>query len=109
MPHIRLRGLSSGRVPDLNVSLIKELSKAVGSPVDHFTFEHVQTNYFVDGKPVEGEPFVEVLWFARDQQTQDACAKMITSTIKTLIPDKDITIIFIELTKTGYYENGEHF
>lgn len=109
MPHIRLRGLSSEQITNLNVPLIKELSAITESPENHFTFEHVQTNFFVEGKLSKGEPFIEVLWFARDQQVQDACAKVITNKIKMLTPDKDVTVIFIELSKISYYENGEHF
>lgn len=109
MPHIRLRGLNSEQISNLNTQLVKELSKITESPEDHFTVEHIQTNFFNDGKVSKGWPFVEVLWFARDQKIQDECAKAITNRIKGIVPDKDVTVIFVELSKTGYYENGEHF
>jgi hypothetical protein len=109
MPHIRLRGLNSDHVSKLNPALVKELSQIVGSPEDHFTFEHVKTDFYAQGKLVSGTPFVEVHWFPRDKNIQDACAKAITDKIKNLDPDLDVTVVFLELTPTRYYENGKHF
>lgn len=109
MPHIRLRGLSTENVIQLNVPLVKELSQIIGTPEEHFTFEHVQTNFFEQGKVTKGYPYIEMLWFFRNQEIQDACAKIITSRVKGLIPDQDVAVVFTELSKTGYYENGKHF
>jgi hypothetical protein len=109
LPHIRLRGLDSQTVEKLSSTLVPNLSKIVGSPQDHFTFELVETQFFSAGKVVAGNPFVEVLWFPRSQEIQDACAKVITESLRRLVSDLDITIIFVELSKNGYYENGNHF
>lgn len=109
MPHIRLRGLSVDHTQKINAPLVKELSEIIGSPEDHFTFELVKTEFFVQGKVVSGNPFVEVLWFPRDQKIKDGCAKVITEKIKALGPEQDITIVFIEVSKKDYYENGKQF
>jgi hypothetical protein len=109
MPHIRLRGLTSDHAQKLNAPLVKELSQIIGSPEDHFTMELVPTNFFVRGKQTSGSPFAEVLWFARDSEIQKACAESITKKIKNLTPDQDVVVVFLELSKANYYENGEHF
>lgn len=109
MPHIRLRGLASDHVQKINTSLVKELSKIIGSLEDHFTFEYVSTQFFAAGKIVSGNPFIEVLWFPRPKEIQDACSKIITDKVKALVPNEDVTVLFIEVSRTGYYENGKQF
>jgi hypothetical protein len=109
MPHIRIRALSAENVQQLSALLPEELAPIMNTSTDNFTFECIPTQFFKEGKPAAGYPFVEVLWFARDQKIQDACAQVITRKIQTLTTASDIAVIFVVLPQNSYYENGEHF
>lgn len=109
MPHLRFRGLTGPVVSLLSKELAGPLSEAVGSPQDHFTYEVIQTQYFFDGEYVGGSPFVEILWFAREQSIQNQVTEIITTQIKSLTPELDVVVVFTNLSKQSYYENGEHF
>jgi Domain of unknown function (DUF1904). len=108
MPHIRFRGIEEKHVAALSASVVEELAKTVQTSVDNFTFELVSTRFFEKGQSITGYPFVEVLWFPRSQEIQDAAAKLLTSEIKKLV-QQDVAVIFNVLTPTAYYENGQSF
>ena len=108
MPHIRLRGIEEKHVAALSASVVADLAKTIQTSVDNFTFELVSTKFFEKGQGVAGYPFVEVLWFPRSQEVQDAAAKLLTGEIKKLV-DQDVAVIFVALPPTAYYENGVHF
>lgn len=109
MPHLRIRSLDSDQVAKLSTSLVAELAEITGAPADNFTLELVQTQFFQGGEVVASFPFVEVLWFQRPQAMQDACAVLITKRVKDVVPEQDVVVVFTELAKDGYYENGKHF
>lgn len=109
MPHIRFRSLQSHHVSQLSVELTPALASAIQTSEDNFTFELIQTQYFIHGQPTSSYPFVEVLWFARSQEVQDRCALLITEKVKALSKAEDVVVVFTVLEKTAYYENGTHF
>jgi hypothetical protein len=109
MPHLRFRALKSQQVQELSASLPGELAPILNTSIDNFTIESVQTQFYKDGKTSEGYPLVEVLWFARGQEVQDACAKVINRRIQELCPGTDVAITFVVLPQNAYYENGAHF
>ncbi|CAE78829.1 conserved hypothetical protein [Bdellovibrio bacteriovorus HD100] len=109
MPHIRMRAVKKEHVQLLSDSLAKELAPAMKTPVDNFTFELVQTQFFSGGQQTDSYPFIEVLWFARSQEVQDECASIITRQIKSIADYEDVVIVFQVLAKEAYYENGIHF
>ncbi|MNK06306.1 hypothetical protein D3C87_242010 [compost metagenome] len=109
MPHIRMRGLKIEQVQTLSLELAAPLAEAMETDIDNFTFESVQTLFFSQGQENPGYPFVEVLWFARSQEVQDTCAKIITGKIQSLQAYEYVTVVFQVLNKNSYYENGKHF
>lgn len=109
MPHIRIRGLSEVAVQKLSTELPKKLAEVMQTEIDNFTVEHLPTKFFKDGKSYEGDPLIEVHWFARGQPTQDASALAITEMAKAHTQSNFISVVFIDLPKQNYYENGKHF
>jgi hypothetical protein len=109
MPHIRMRAISAEHVATLSSSLVPDLAQIIQTPVDNFTFELIETRFFEKGSLTKAYPFVEVLWFARSQEVQDACARLITDKVKALVPENDVAVVFTVVNATAYYENGSHF
>lgn len=109
MPHIRFRSLTEDQVRQLSLELSPVLASAIQTSEDNFTFELVSTRFFVQGKVVESYPFVEVLWFARSQNIQDQCARLISEKVKATSSAEDVVVVFTVLEKSAYYENGKHF
>lgn len=108
MPHLRIRGMKSHEIKDISKEMVDELQNIIGCPRDYFTLEYIPSIFILDGEESEGYPFVEVLWFDRGQEVQDKVAKAITDRIKKL-EYEDVCVIFFNLAKDKYYENGEHF
>ncbi len=75
MPHLRFRAVEAHIVESLVPTLLNELSSLLSTARNAFTFELINTQYFAEG---EIYPMVEVLWFGREQQTQDQVAQVIT-------------------------------
>lgn len=110
MPHIRMRALSEDHVAKLSGILAQDLAAAANTPEDNFTFERIDTQFFLKGKATKSFPFIEVLWFARPQEDKNACARIITEHVKELVgKEEDVVVVFKELAKESYYENGKHF
>ena len=78
MPHIRIRGIERAKVKELTIGLSEELGTIAECPADWFTFEHIETSFFYDGKDDEGLVFIEVLWFDRDSEARDKIAALFT-------------------------------
>ena len=108
MPHLRMRAIKAEDVQKLSSELLPLLASTINTAEDNFTFEKIETRFFFKGKEVTSFPMIEVLWFPRPQEIQDKVAKIINEKVKDLIND-DIIVIFTNLTKAGYYENGAHF
>lgn len=109
MPHLRFRGVNEQQVAELSNSLVKDLATTIETTEDNFSFELIGTQFFSRGQKGGAYPFVEVLWFQRSQEIQDAAAKIITEKVKLLCPHDDVAVIFVPLAKNSYYENGTHF
>lgn len=109
MPHIRVRAIPEPVVAALSETLLPELAKSTDTPVEHFTLELVHTQFFAAGKSAAGYPFVEVLWFEREQVMQDHAAFEITRQIQQHLPDADVAVVFKTIARHRYYDNGEHY
>lgn len=109
MPHLRFRAVEPQTVQTLSQSLIDGLQPHMDCPREDFTFEYIYSTFFHEGEVSAAYPFVEVLWFDRGQETQDAVAKIITSQVRGIIgEDVDVAVIFTALNAQGYYDNGSH-
>ena len=110
MPHLRFRAVEPQTVQTLSKSLIDELRPHMDCPREDFTFEYIYTTFYHEGEVSQAYPFVEVLWFYRGQQTQDAVAEIITQQVRGMIgEDVDVAVIFTALDAKAYYDNGEHY
>ncbi|MGY3570578.1 DUF1904 domain-containing protein [Vibrio paucivorans] len=110
MPHLRFRAVEPQTVQALSSSLIDSLQPYMDCPREDFTFEYIYSTFFHDGEVSSAYPFVEVLWFDRGQETQDAVASIITHQVRGIIgEDVDVAVIFTALDAKGYYDNGEHY
>jgi len=109
MPHLRFRGIEKQHVKEISKNLVDKLAKEVECPREWFTLEHIESLFIFDGEENKNKyPFVEVLWFDRGSAVMSNVANLITDMIKSYSYDC-VTVIFTNLTKEHYYENGEHF
>ena len=78
MPQLVFTGIKEKDALKINKDLTNDLSKITGSQRDIFTFKLDESKYMFDGNLVQAYPLVDVYWFERPQEMQDACAKAIT-------------------------------
>jgi len=112
MPHLRIRALSENAVKSLSRTLPLELSKILSTPQDNFTVERVATTFYRAGEAVaevELDPMIEVLWFERGSEAREAVAKKVTEFVKAHTPSEYIAVVFVNIPKDNYFENGKHF
>lgn len=110
MPHLRIRALSDSAVKDLSLSLPQELAKILNTPEDNFTIEKIATTFYRQGQVVtEADPMVEFLWFERGVEVRDAAAKKVTELVRPHTKSEFIAVVFVDLPKESYYENGVKF
>lgn len=108
MPHIRFRGCSKQEVVETNKELIDKLSSALGCERDDFTVEFIDSLYIFDGIEENNKyPFIEVLWFKRDEHKQEV-VDIINELFAPFKYDY-LTVYFTNLKPGDYYENGKHF
>ena len=108
MPILRLKSIEDKKACAVSKALIDELQELLQCPREYFSIEIVQSKFIADGEFVQGPPIVEVSWFDRGQEVQDAAAKIITKYINS-VGYKNVDVLFNQLEKSRYYENGEHF
>lgn len=109
MPHLRFKAVPEKIVSDLSQTLPKELASVLQTSEDNFSFELVSSNFYENGQKTSFYPFVEFAWFDRGQKVQDQVAQIIYHRVKEVFPADYITLVFLDLPKTSYYENGQHF
>ena len=108
MPILRFHAMEAANICAQSDALVSDLSQTVGCTADLVTLEIIESKFIVNGQETKGYPVIEVSWFDRGQAVQDATAKCITKHVQAMgYPEVDV--IFMALTKSCYYENGEHF
>lgn len=108
MPALKFKGIEVEKLCFVSKKLVDELEELLQCPRSYFTLEVAQSIFVKDGELVKGSPVVEVAWFDRGQETQDEAAKIITKYVNVM-EYKEVDVIFLNLEKSRYYENGEHF
>lgn len=112
MPHVRVRAMTEANVKKLSLVLPQELSLLMGTPEDNFTVEKVASIFYRKGEPVadgEGDPMVEIHWFDRGAEVKATVAKRVTEIIRGFSQSEYITVVFFDLPREDYFENGSHF
>jgi phenylpyruvate tautomerase PptA (4-oxalocrotonate tautomerase family) len=93
----------------LSQPLLDFLVDLIEVPRDHFTLEFVNTSFIRDGhSDPMAYPFIEVLWFPREEEKKKIIAEHLTTTFKKL-GYPTVTVYFTDLDPEQYYENGDHF
>jgi phenylpyruvate tautomerase PptA (4-oxalocrotonate tautomerase family) len=112
MPHLRIRALPDSAVKELSLSLPEALAKILNTSEDNFTVEKIATTFYRSGEALtEGlsDPMVEFLWFERGVDVRDAAAKKVTELVSRHTKSQFIAVVFFDLPKESYYENGVKF
>ena len=108
MPIIKIKGIGVKQALNISKDLIDELELILKCPRDYFNLSLETPIHIKDREIVDGYPLIEVLWFERSQEIQDKVAQSITKHVN-LVGYENVDVIFHELKKENYYENGEHF
>lgn len=112
MPHIRIRAMTEAQVRSLSQVLPQELSKLMNTPEDNFTVEKIPTVFYRAGTVVpdgEGDPMIEIHWFDRGAEIKASAASKVTELVRGVSKSEYIAVVFFDLPKTDYFENGTHF
>ncbi len=110
MPRFVFKNMSKDHVQTLSNEMAQELATIIDCPIDWLTFEYIDNSIFLLGDDITNQSiFVEVSWFKRSQQVQDDVAQALYNYLLKQMHEKEITIIFYELSKMNYYENGQHY
>lgn len=120
MPNFKVTGLNTETVKKLSFDLSESLSKIIDCPVDWITFSMGATDencIFCNGQLLKDTIFVYVEWFDRGLDIKNKVAEIINNGIFDLNKGKSkeietietVDIIFVNLEKGDYYENGESF
>lgn len=112
MPHIRIRAMTDSDIKTLSQVLPKELSLLMNTPEDNFTVEKIPTVFYRAGAIVpdgQSDPMIEIHWFDRGPEMKSTAAKKVTELVRGITKAEYITVLFFDLPKTNYFENGTHF
>lgn len=108
MPFLRFKAVDQQVLLSISKPMVDELVEIVGSPRDYFSLEHINATFIADGELAKPTPVVEIAWFSRPQEVQDAVAKCVTRHLSNA-GYATVDIYFVKLKRERYYENGEHF
>ena len=112
MPHIRIRAMTESQVKNLSQVLPKELSRLMSTSEDNFTVEKINSVFYRAGEIVPdgtGDTLIEVHWFDRGAEMKSLVASKVTQLVRECSNSEFIAVVFFDLPKTSYFENGSHF
>ncbi len=108
MPHIRCRGMQRDTVVAISETLVEQLAELTKAPAAHFTIEYIPAEFIATRFGGQAYPFIELFWFDRGQEMQDAAAQLITSIVKSKL-EMDVAVVVQPMQRTNYYDNGQHY
>lgn len=112
MPHIRIRSMTESNIKSLSQVLPKELAPMMNTSEDNFTVEKIANVFYRAGEVIpdgEGDPMIEIHWFDRGAEIKSTVAKRVTEMVRKHSKSEYIAVVFFDLPKTDYFENGSHF
>ncbi|MFM4718806.1 DUF1904 family protein [Aeromonas bivalvium] len=110
MPHLRFRAVDVEVLQRISAPLVEDLCALTGGKPEFVTLESLGSRFVRDGQPEAGNPFVELLWFARPQGVQDEAAALITRHLKQALGEQTYVVVQVmAIDKSAYYSNGEHY
>ncbi len=108
MPQFVIRGIQPRLVQEASIEIIEELSALIKCPQSYITLDCLSTQSFFKGEQVLTSPIIDIGWFDRGQETQDAVAMLITDIFKRH-GVTDLEIGFVKFEKASYYSDGVHY
>ena len=108
MPQIIVKGISQQEAKSLAMDTAAKLGQIVECPADWFVFDWQESKFFDESGEIKHWPVVQVWWFSRPQQVQDAVAKTLNDYFVGLgYPGSQISFHIFEYA--AYYEEGNNF
>ncbi|MEG0795237.1 MAG: DUF1904 family protein [Odoribacter sp.] len=107
MPFFRFHFVEASRMAGVSRKLANRIQEVVGCPPEHIVLELIHSSVVEDVTIKSGKdwPFVEVDYFERPREIQEAVAKIIYECLVDAgYPNSDVH--FRYLTPENYYENG---
>lgn len=108
MPQIIAKGIEKENLRKLSKNTAAKLSEISNTPVEHFTYEFVDSTFIVNGEYFEMYPLIEIKLFDRGDIIHGKFANIITEELNSLGYDQ-VEIFFTKIEFKDYYENGEHY
>jgi len=108
MPHIRVRGMYENDVRKVAPKFVDDVVRLVECPKDHVTIEVIPSIWIEEAGSSPAYPFVEMHWFDRGQEIQDAVASALTDTVMDE-GFEEVAVVFYSLETDRYYDNGTHY
>lgn len=108
MPFFKFHFVEALKLEGISRPMADRIQQVVGCPREHIVFELVHSNVInhTTVKEEKAWPFVEVEYFERPKEVQDALAQVIYEFLKTAgYPDSDV--YFRYLQPESYYEDGK--
>lgn len=103
MPQLIFKGTKRQDVLELSKVLPKMLSEVSATPIDYFTIEFSNNEFFSDGKVFDMYPLIEVILFDRGRQVEEKMAKIIKEQVM-LRNYKECEVYMTHIEKENYYE-----
>lgn len=110
MPFFRFHFVEASELAIIGRKLTDELQVAIGCPREHIVLEVIHSTAVESGEAVNSVqwPFIEVDYFERPKEIQDAVAKIIYDNLKE-IGYAEADLHFRYLQGENYYENGQGY
>ncbi len=109
MPNIKVSGVAVNHVQALSKELSIGLSKTIDCPEDWITFMYGNECVFSSGEVLQDTIFVYVDWFDRGQEVKDRVAIILSDALMQLEKIVTVNVIFNDMKKTDFFENGNHY
>lgn len=108
MPFLRFHFVEASRLAGVSRQMTDRVQQAIGCPREHIVLEILHSCVVADAQIKHGEwPLVEIDYFERPREVQDAVAKIIYECL-VIAGYADSDVHFRYLTPGNYYENGQH-
>lgn len=103
MPQLIVKGIHEDKLQQLASQIIETVAQSVECPEDWVTLELCPSRFFVKDGPTEQYPILQIWWYSRPQEVQDALAQALSR----LFLDQGypfVQISFHVFEKKDYYE-----
>lgn len=102
MPQLIFKGVKREDVIKLSKSLPSVLSDIATTPIDYFTFERPNTEYFFDGNEFEMYPLIEIIQFDRGRDVEKRMSETVQEHLLTL-GYLECEVYFTHISEEDYY------